>query len=328
MRCSNCGCDNENSAKTCQVCGCQLSEEYNNSMPKYENEKSLTKQKNLDKNKIIMIVLVVIIAIVIIIGVCLISNMTNKTDDTYNNVLSTTFGSDDENLNSDEFVTEEATETKITVATTLSEKEATKQKALEYLKKADDALKNGEREGALQMADAALSLYDEEDIDDDIQKKYDKICEYAPFNLYKYDNVLKIDWPDTDYYGNVFLYDRDCTSNTNKNYSHCILFETRTSYSEDHVDVYYNFAGKYDRLSGTILLTNDNKNTDQNNCYITIYGDGKKLYTSKDMVSGCLEKSFDIKVSGVETLVVSYHRDTDEYSEYAISNFVALKDLP
>lgn len=106
------------------------------------------------------------------------------------------------------------------------------------------------------------------------------------------------------------------------------MFETRTSYSKDCVDVYYNLSRKYNSLSGTILLPNDNKNTDQNNCYISIFGDGKKLYTSDDIVSGYLEDDFDIDVTGVETLVVIYHRDTDGYTEYAIADFTAIKNLP
>lgn len=304
MICPKCGIENDDTQKQCQVCGSPLT----------------TETKKINKETGIIIGVVAVIIIIAIIGIAsAIANSSKQksVDDEWNSY------SEDYTYN-----TEYTTGLETTVATTLSEKEATKQQALDYIKKADDALKNGEREGALQMADIAISLYDKDDIDEDIQKKYDEIYEYAPFNLYEYDNVLKIDWSKTNYYGNVFLYDRDCTSNTNKDYSHCILFETHTSYTEDHIDAYYNLAGKYNSLSGTILLPNDNKNTDQNNCYITIYGDGRKLYTSDDMISGCLEESFDIDVSGVETLVVSYHRDTDEYSEYAIADFVALKDLP
>lgn len=326
MNCKNCGCENDDKNVQCEVCGAEL----DNCQTKIDDEK-----KNIDKNKLIIILIIAAI-IVIIVAIVVVASLTKSDNgNTYDNAsnLAAINNSDYENItekenesykNTTKFETIQST----TETTTLSEKEINRQKALDYLEKANSALKNGEREGALQMADAAISLFEEDNIDEDVKKKYDEIYEYAPFYLYEYANVLKIDWSKSDYYGNVFLYDKNCTSNTNKTFSHCVLFETRTSYLEDHIDVYYNLAGKYNSLTGTILLPNDNKNTDQNNCYITIYGDGNKLYTSDDIVSGCLEKDFDIDVTGVETLVVSYYRDTDEYTEYAIADFTAIKNLP
>lgn len=327
MKCSNCECENPDGNIQCEVCGAELDN------CKTEND---AQKKKIDKNKLIIVSLVVVI--IVLIAVIVAASLTKKIDNngnTYENISDfvTTDNYIFENTTGNNFMIDESTtkpETSQSTAeaTTLFEAEINRQKALDYLEKANFALNNGEREGALQMADAAISLFEEDNIDEDIKNKYDEIYEYAPFYLFEYANVLKIDWAKSDYYGNVFLYDKNCTSNTNKNFSHCLLFETRTSYSKDCVDVYYNLSRKYNSLSGTILLPNDNKNTDQNNCYISIFGDGKKLYTSDDIVSGYLEDDFDIDVTGVETLVVSYHRDTDGYTEYAIADFTAIKNLP
>lgn len=335
MICPNCGCENDDKNIKCEVCGTEFAK--NDDI----EDVSSNDKKSVDKNKIIIISLIMAIVVVIIVSIAVVVSLNKNNENTFDAIsnLNTTddhaFTNDYDDtihIQDDESGIDETNEYDTTVkpktqtpnSTTRSEKEINREKALDCLKKADAALKNGEREDALQMADAALEFCK----DDDIKKKYDKIYEYAPFNMFKYNNVLKVNLNAKNYYGNIFLYDRDIDSNKSDNYSHCIVFQTYDSYPDDYIDMYYNLSGKYDSVSGTIFLPAENKNTNQENCFITIYGDGKKLYTSKVIISGSLEEKFTINVKGIETLVVSYHRDSDNFSEYAIADLVALKNLP
>lgn len=72
--------ENENSAKTCQVCRCQLSDESSN-IPKNETDEKdeiSTEQKKTDKSKIIIVTLIAAIIIVIIVGVAIIVNLARQ----------------------------------------------------------------------------------------------------------------------------------------------------------------------------------------------------------------------------------------------------------
>lgn len=316
MRCSNCGCENDDKNVQCEVCGAEL----DNCQTKIDDEK-----KSIDKNKLIIISIIAVI-IVIIVAIVVVASLT-KSDNTYDNAsnLAVTDNSDFENIaeSENEFAQNtikfEATQS-TTEATTLSEAELNRKKALEYIDKANSALRNGEREGALQMADAALGICD----DEDIKKKYDEIYEYKPFFLYDYSNVLKVDSQKVS----IFNYDYSVKSNTNKDYKHCIIAKTSWSSTDDKTDVYYYLSKKYDKLTGTIILPAEDKNTTQKNCYIVIYGDGRELYQSDKVLSGTTEQEFDVNISGIDTLVVTYYCDSGSLGEYAIADFTALKNLP
>lgn len=187
MNCPNCGCENDDRNIQCEVCGAEL----DTCLPKTDNKK-----KNTDKNKLIIISLIVVIVVLItvIAAVLLTKNGNNgNTYDDSSDFIATNNYSFESKTESKPVIDESTTKREITQstaeATTLSEAEINRQKALDYLEKANSALNNGEREGALQMADAAISLFEEDNIDEDIKNKYDEIYEYAPFYLYEYANV-------------------------------------------------------------------------------------------------------------------------------------------
>ena len=84
--------------------------------------------------------------------------------------------------------------------------QAIKNKANDYIPKADEALKSGERQGAYDMAVMAQTLCPN---DDEINKKVEYYKEYLPFELYKSKNYLsqneeKTCWID---------YNTKCTAN-------------------------------------------------------------------------------------------------------------------
>lgn len=313
MRCPTCGCENDDKNIQCEVCGT----EFDNCQTETDDKK-----KSIDKNKLIIVSLIVVI-IVIIIAIVAVSLTKNDKYDNISN-LAVTDNSDLESIaeSGTEFEdnTVETTIQPTTELTTFSEAEDTRQKAIDYLEKANSALNNGEREGALQMADAALGICD----DEDIKKKYDEIYEYKPFFLYDYSNVLKVDSQKVS----IFNYDYSVKSNTNKDYKHCIVAKTSWSSTDDKTDVYYYLSKKYDKLTGTIILPAEDKNTTQKNCYIVIYGDGRELYQSDKVLSGTTEQEFDVNISGIDTLVVTYYCDSGSLGEYAIADFTALKNLP
>ena len=345
MYCKTCGCENDDRNVQCEVCGAEL-EKVNIESNTDKNEKNQFPKKKLNKNEILIISLIFTIVLVVIISVAVIIHLMQNTKDTYDDNLNTTNYCDeyyDENATENtaqpkttEITTEKETrqETtqvktteKTTEPTTLSQEELDRQKALEYLKKADEALKSGEREGALQMADAAIELCD----DRDIKEKYDYYYLFAPFALYDEDNTLQIkNYDHTEpYFSSIPVKANDQTEMNN-----CIsMFYDYTVTSDPLSEVSYNLARKYDTLSGIEFITNSKKSIEQEG-YFEIFGDGKKLYTSQTFKPSVLPKKFTIDVSGVDRLIIVFHGHTDHWDSlgggggYEISNLIALKDLP
>lgn len=317
MKCINCGCENDDRNAQCEVCGAELEK------VKIEQK---TDKKSIDKNKLTIILLIVAIAIVIIVAIAVIANLTKSNENTYddssNFAATEGFTFDDTTENETEFeenATKATTTKSTTEATTLSEEELNRKKALEYIEKANSALKDGEREGALQMADAAI----EHCSDSDIREKYEEIYEYAPFDLSEKNNVLFEENND-----NVFIgYHLTTTGNDNNEYSNGLLFY---GYKGGSVKLNYNLSGKYDVISGTVLLPQEWKNGDYTNNFFEIYGDGKKLYTSDSVSAGFLPKDFSVKVTGVDLMVIKYYAKNGEnnMSRLFIADFSALKNLP
>ena len=205
--------------------------------------------------------------------------------------------------------------------------QALKNKAGEYLTKADEALKSGERQGAYDMAVMAQTLCPD---NAEIQKKVAYYKEYLPFALYKEENCLS---QEKEEYYSTIEYDRKLTSNNSKTMQNCIRIGYENTSSGLLFSVTYNLDGNYDELSATQFVTADSKSIEQN-AYFEIYGDGKKLFTSDTMGVNYLPKNFSVDISGISILNVKFYGDTNFSSlmldlvHYGVSDFVATKNLP
>lgn len=202
--------------------------------------------------------------------------------------------------------------------------QAIKNKAEDYLAKADEALKSGERQGAYDMAVMAQNLCPD---DKEINKKVEYYKEYLPFELYKKENYLS-QKKSGDAFNDYFIYyNEKCTTNNSKTMLNCVYIIHDLS-SGLLYSVTYNLDKTYDTISGTQFVTKYSKNIAQKG-YFEIYGDGKKIFTSSVMGINFLPKDFSVSVSGVDTIVVKYYGETENKdASYGISNFVATKNLP
>lgn len=197
--------------------------------------------------------------------------------------------------------------------------QAIKNKANDYISKADEALKSGERQGAYDMAAMAKSLCPN---DDEINKKVEYYKEYLPFELYKSKNCISY----KEYA--VMDYGHNPTANNSNLMEKCVYVVYSYHYSSKLLgEATYNLAGKYDEINGTAFILSDLKNYEQDG-HFEIFGDGKKIYTSKNLKRNSLPEKFSVSVSGVETLIIKYYGVTKTAGSYGISNFVATKDLP
>lgn len=314
MYCKNCGCENNDKNIQCEVCGAEINNE--------------NKQIN-DKSKVIIILAVALLTIIIVI--ILIFSSLKKNEEKYvNNSAVTTDNSfyAEEKYETNNNYAENASYSTISKnnveSTTLSEIEINRQKALDYLEKANSALNNGKREGALQMADAALEICE----DEDIKMKYDEIYEYAPFELYENKNMLQVENS-----GNSYNMD-SMTANDQTEMENCLVIFYDWTDDEDPIKkITYNLKGNYDVVSGIEFISNATKNIEQEG-FFEIFGDGKKLYTSQNFQPSVLPKEFSLNVTGVNTLIIVFHGHTDHWDSmnnaagYSISNFMAFKNLP
>ena len=206
---------------------------------------------------------------------------------------------------------------------------AIKNKAADYIKKADTALKSGERQGAYDMALMAQNLCPD---DDNIKKKIKYYKEYLPYALYVKENAISYS---DDTYGNGAMYwNENLTSNNNKQMTHCLDFYYR--YLDSGYSITYNLGKKYDRISGTAFYKQEYKNKNQK-AHIKVYGDGKLLYTSHNITKNVMPKTISVDIKGVDVLKITFTASqTDEpdmilgytWCGIAIANLQATKDLP
>lgn len=208
--------------------------------------------------------------------------------------------------------------------------QAVKNKANEYIKKADEALKSGERQGAYDMAKMAQNICPN---DENINKRVAYFEQYLPFALYYSNNTISTSDDDLYGYTGGVEWDEKLKSNNNKTMEHCIRFYYQSEYKGDF-DITYNLGKKYDNISGIAFLVDKYKNHIQNG-YFEIYGDGKLLFTSKKITKNVMPSDFSVKTTGVEVLTLKFFGTRtedwvlgDAWSGYAISNFVATKNLP
>lgn len=200
--------------------------------------------------------------------------------------------------------------------------QAIKNKAEDYLAKADEALKSGERQGAYDMAVMAQNLCPD---DKEIKEKVEYYKEYLPFNLYLEDNTLQVSDYVTLGMGGIELEGKNYIANDSSNQKNCLKI---VSYREELMACcQYNLQGKYNTVSGKVFIPKEAKNYNQKGHFI-IYGDGKKLYTSKNIITATLPFDFNINVSNIDILKIEFYNDKESYCNYCISNFVATKNLP
>lgn len=88
------------------------------------------------------------------------------------------------------------------------------------------------------------------------------------------------------------------------NMYHNGLFMCKSYYSGEGSAEYY-IQGKYKSFSGTIAVPSGNESTDKT-AYFEVYGDGKLLYTSPVMGKSSFPENFEIDVTGVKVLKISY----------------------
>ncbi len=204
-------------------------------------------------------------------------------------------------------------------------KQAIKNKANNYIAKADEALKSGERQGAYDMAVMAQNLCPD---DDEIAKKVEYFKEYLPFKLYLTDNALS--YKQNIYQSNVY-WNQASTSNSNEAMGHSLVFSYIHVKTDTRYTITYKLDKKFNKLNGTGFVTDDYKNVNQKG-YFKIYGDGKTIYTSPKFTANVMPQKFSIDISKIDVLKIEFYGSVDDglgqWTEYGISNFVATKNLP
>ena len=192
-----------------------------------------------------------------------------------------------------------------------------------YADKAEKAFAEHDVDVAMQNMKIALSFQPD---NSDYKSKYDNYELYIPFDMSEPSNTLSIVHDDGNYYAQCEFYD-EITANNGDTMTNCILWD-KCWYADENasVDVTWNLEGKYDTVSGTIFLPQEDKNTDGNG-YFKAYGDGALIYTSPKIVRDLLPQKISFNVSGIQKLKIEFY-PKDCYDSFAISNICAQKDFP
>lgn len=199
--------------------------------------------------------------------------------------------------------------------------QAIKNKADNYITKADEALKSGERQGAYDMALMAQNLCPD---DKEVNNKVEYFKEYLPFKLYKSNNCISYTKKFCYWYG----FNSNITANDSTEMPNCISLVYSLYSSGLQASATYNLGGKYNKVSGKYFVAYNYRVYKQSG-YFEIYGDGKKLYTSKKLEINTLPQEFSIDVTNIEILEIKmYGKDYGDTGAYGISNFIATKNIP
>ena len=105
--------------------------------------------------------------------------------------------------------------------------------------------------------------------------------------------------------------------------NHCIIWDNLLADTDSHITEYYNLEGRYDTVTGTVFLSDSDKD-EKDECYFEAYGDGKLLYTSPKISAGFLPQDISFSVSGVQELKIVFKGSGSGY----VSNLTAQKDFP
>lgn len=188
-----------------------------------------------------------------------------------------------------------------------------------YAQKAEASFKEHDVNGAIGNIEVAMRL---QPGNADYKTKYDTYQQYLPFYLYDEDNILYEERNNLGWLENI-EFDVERTTNTNKEMKHCIVWDTSNTDDTSYYAEHYNLGGKYDLVTGTLFLS-DLQKDNTNECYFEAYGDGKLLFTSSRISAGFLPEDFSFSVSGIQELKIVFKGAGAGY----VSNFVAQKDFP
>lgn len=229
-------------------------------------------------------------------------------------LLDTTFN---EFSNSDEY----------SEAITAKSVEIRKRYADEYVQKADESFKSGDVNAAIGNMQAALTIQPE---NSEYKSKLELYFQYLPYPLYIKDNTLKIECDDA--YWGTLGFDKNMKSNDNQSMEHSISWYNNNDTLSSSIRAVYNLEGKYDTLSGIIFLAQSDKDSTLSG-YFEVYGDGKLLFTSSKISAGVLPQSFEVNVTGIQKLQISFHGiGTGGFlgsgPEYGVNNLVVQKNYP
>ena len=199
--------------------------------------------------------------------------------------------------------------------------------ASNYAAKADAAFKEHDVDAAIGNIEVAMELQPE---NGDYKTKHDLYYQYLPFYLYDEDNCLKID--ETGDFWGILSFDEHEEANNNEKMNHTIRWYNNNSDSSSSINAYYDLSGKYDVISGTLYLMKYDKNTSL--CgWFKVYGDGKLLYESKKIKGGVLPLDFNVEITGVQNLKISFYGEGTggffgEGPSFGINNLTAQKEFP
>lgn len=206
--------------------------------------------------------------------------------------------------------------------------ETKKEYANSYAEKAEISFKEKNVEGAISNIDIAIELLPN---DAEYQKKKESYEMYLPFELYVKDNCLSIE--KTGFVNGNLSFEKEDTSNNNKEMNHCLLWYNNSSDSEQYITANYLLDGKYDVLSGTLFLTEENKDTSYEG-FFEIYADGKLVYTSPKITKNVLPQDFKLSVTKVKNLKIIFYAQGNftmmggTYVDFGINNLTATKNFP
>lgn len=193
--------------------------------------------------------------------------------------------------------------------------------AQSYAAKAEEFFAQGKIEAAIQNMEAAAHLAPD---NADYQAKLDEYGSYLPLDLSKKDNMLTYELLSVSNHSTE-------TANNGEIFKNVMLIHGFGSYGDRVAN--YLLNGKYNKVSGTAFLPQDDKNS-TSGIFFEIYGDGKLLYTSPTMTAGVLPAPFEVDVTGVENLRVQFYAVKGKYGgdgspDLGISDFKASRtDLP
>ena len=163
--------------------------------------------------------------------------------------------------------------------------------------KAEQAYQSSGYAQALSIVNSGLSVLNGDAVLLALKSQYEAM---APVSLTSLTRFL------SESHGSVGVTATDKLGNS---YDDCIIYDY--GYSEDRGDIYVlNYA--YSSFRGTIFVPSNRSSgyDDWVNEYISyilrIYGDGKLLYTSPNMLSTQYPVDFDIDVSGVDQLTIKW----------------------
>lgn len=207
--------------------------------------------------------------------------------------------------------------------------EATLAYAEKYVQKAEEAFLNKDVDGAIGNMEAALELQPN---NGDYQAKLTEYKTYEPMKMYLEKNILETvelsSW-------SAVWEKQTIEANNGTVYKNCLKFAPNITNMGHFLTYTYILEGKYDTVSGTLFLPEEDKNEPVQG-YFEAYGDGKLLYTSETIKSGVLPIDFSFSVTGVYKLELLFYGGDNASTifnlgsgnSYAISNLSARKNPP